>query len=324
MPTFSRMTYIHKLKLSALLLAGTLLAAPLSSIPAVAQSAASKTASSAKSTPKLSPVQAEMRRRADAMSVWHKTLMPGEDFELPLKAGQSAKINGAEFSSSIFTAPDEAGNHKLTIFDADGTVARRLTLFVLEPSTSIDKRGYLGEYRIGFYPRNTPKGFIKLEKDEVGLPVSPHFKVGQFLCKQQPGTWPKYVLVSADNLVRLETLLNDLNEKQDTQAETLFVMSGFRTPFYNTAIGSAKFSRHMYGDAADVYVDTKPRDGVMDDINGDGQITKADANFMYDYAQKLYKKEGLIQGGIGSYKANAVHGPFVHIDARGRAARWGR
>jgi len=27
---------------------------------------------------------------------------------------------------------------------------------------------------------------------------------------------------------------------------------------------------------------------------------------------------------LGSYKANAVHGPFVHVDGRGRAARWGR
>jgi len=318
------MKSVKHIQLALFFLAGTGTALSLPGTLAMAESASASNESVTKSSPKLSPVKLEMRRRADAMDVWHKKLMPGEDYKLPLKSGQTAKLNGEDFPYSIFTAPDDAGNHKLTIFDADGKLARTLTLFVLEPATSIDKRGYLGEYRIGFYPRNTPKGFIKLEKDEVGLPVSPHFKVGQFLCKQQPGIWPKYVLVSEDNLVRLETLLTDLNEKQNTQAETLFVMSGFRTPFYNTAIGSAKFSRHMYGDAADVYVDTKPRDGVMDDINGDGQITKDDANFMYDYAQRLYKKEGLIQGGIGSYKANAVHGPFVHIDARGRAARWGR
>lgn len=46
----------------------------------------------------------------------------------------------------------------------------------------------------------------------------------------------------------------------------------------------------------------------------------ADANFLYDYAEKLFKEKGLKQGGLGSYKANAVHGPFVHVDARGRPA----
>ena len=275
-------------------------------------------------TAKLSSVQLEMQKRSNDMTVWHQMLMPNETYDIPVKPGQYAKLDGQLVDEPSWTAPNEAGNHRLEIFSANGSLARTLTVFVLEPSTSIDDRGYLGKYRIGFYPKNTPKGFIKLDKGEGALPVSPNFKVGQFLCKQQPGAWPKYVLVSADNLVRLETLLQDLNENRDADADTLFVMSGFRTPFYNTAIGSAKFSRHMYGDAADVYLDTKPRDGVMDDINRDGQITKADANFMYDYARALFKKEGLVQGGIGSYKANAVHGPFVHIDARGRAARWGR
>jgi len=27
-------------------------------------------------------------------------------------------------------------------------------------------------------------------------------------------------------------------------------------------------------------------------------------------------------GGYGIYRANSVHGPFVHIDVRGTPARW--
>jgi hypothetical protein len=27
-------------------------------------------------------------------------------------------------------------------------------------------------------------------------------------------------------------------------------------------------------------------------------------------------------GGIGIYKANRAHGPFVHVDTRGTPARW--
>lgn len=254
--------------------------------------------------------------------VWHKMIMPGETISIGLPEGYEARLGGERIGSA-WTAPKLSGNHNLLIYK-DGQQTHNITVFVLEPSVNITKRGYLGDYRIGQYPKNTPIGFIKLDEGEGVLPVSPSFNVGQFLCKQQPKVWPKYLLVSEDNLTRLEVLLADLNENNLTDAKTFFIMSGFRTPFYNTAIGSAKFSRHMYGDAVDIYVDTKPRDGVMDDLNGDGQVTKADANFLYDYSQILFGKEDVSKGGLGSYKANAVHGPFVHIDARGRPARWGR
>ena len=56
------------------------------------------------------------------------------------------------------------------------------------------------------------------------------------------------------------------------------VMSGFRTPRYNhsggNTAGRANLSRHMYGDAADVFVDND-RNGSMDDINGDGRVDTA-------------------------------------------------
>ena len=63
----------------------------------------------------------------------------------------------------------------------------------------------------------------------------------------------------------------------------------------------------------------------MDDLNGDGRVTRADANFLYDFADRLYRgRSDLDAGGIGAYGANAVHGPFVHVDGRGSRARWGR
>lgn len=249
--------------------------------------------------------------------------MPGEQISFDVTADETVTIDGSEVPLN-WTAPRQSGVHKLIVRDALGAETAKVSIFVLTPSTEISKAGYLGTYRIGKYPKNTPEGFIRLDKEDVNSPVSPHFKVGQFLCKQQPNVWPKYVLVSSDNLVRLEALLDDLNENRDTEADTLFVMSGFRTPFYNTAIGSAKYSRHMYGDAADVYVDTKPGNGNMDDLNRDGRVTKSDADFLYDYAAKLYANLKVVKGGLGSYGSNSAHGPFVHIDARGTPARWGR
>ena len=264
----------------------------------------------------------EIDGSAPPYPVWHYTVLPGEGLRIDPAAGETVTIDGEVFAGGAWSA-DEPGNHTLVVEGADGRVLEA-SLFVLTPSSEIDSRGYVGEFRMGFYPKDTPEGFIRLEKGQGGMGVSPSFNVGQFLCKQQPGVWPKYLLVSDDNLVRLETLLADLKAEGLTEADTLFVMSGFRSPFYNSAIGSAKFSRHMYGDAADVYIDYAPRDGNMDDINSDGKVTKADANFLYDYAEELFAEEDVEKGGLGSYKANAVHGPFVHVDARGRAARWGR
>lgn len=256
-------------------------------------------------------------------ATWHKMILPNELLSLDVPDNYQVSING-ETIEDDWRAPNEAGTHSLEITDDKGSPFSQVTLFVLEPSSNIDARGYLGDYRIGAYPKDTPAGFIKVEKDDVSHLVSPNFKIGQFLCKQQPDVWPKYVLVSDSNLNRLETLLATLKAEGRTDADSLYVMSGFRTPFYNRTIKASKFSRHMYGDAADVYIDSAPRDGAMDDINTDGKIDKEDANFLYDYAQALYQKTSVKSGGLGSYKANAVHGPFVHIDARGRTARWGR
>ena len=39
-------------------------------------------------------------------------------------------------------------------------------------------------------------------------------------------------------------------------ASTFRILSGYRTPFYNRSIGNeTHYSRHVYGDAADIYVD---------------------------------------------------------------------
>ena len=261
---------------------------------------------------------------APAFDVWYETVMPGRALPITLPPGMTLDIDGQSWSEA-WRAPATAQTLKATLRERGERVAE-LTIFVLEPHGNIDAKGWLNGYRIGKYPKNPPEGFIRLDSAaDREHRISPHFKLGQFLCKQQPDHWPKYVVVSQDNTRRLEALLRSLNADNTTDAKTFFVMSGFRTPFYNSAIGSAKFSRHMYGDAADIYVDYKPRNGNMDDLNGDGKVNKADANWLYDYAQRLFRKrKDLPKGGIGSYKANAVHGPFVHVDGRGREARWGR
>ena len=258
-------------------------------------------------------------------SIWQATLMPGETLELEAETDISVSIDGGEpadlDATHSFTAPETPGAHQIRLFDLEGGHAL-ISVFVLTP---LEGQEVVEGYRIGSYPRNTPEGLIRVSRDDLDVPVSPSFTLGQFLCKQQPGHWPKFVLVSPSLINRLEALLAEMRADELTRAESFFVMSGFRTPFYNTAIGSARLSRHMYGDAADIYPDVEGGDSVMDDLDGDGRVTRADANFLYDFADRLFRnREDLDAGGIGAYGANAVHGPFVHVDGRGSRARWGR
>ncbi len=102
-------------------------------------------------------------------------------------------------------------------------------------------------------------------------------------------------------------------------------MSGYRTPYYNNAIGNVKYSRHIYGGAVDIFIDENPKDDMMDDLNQDGKIDYRDAAVIYRIIDELYGKKFYdpFLGGLARYKKTNNHGPFVHVDVRGRRARWG-
>jgi uncharacterized protein YcbK (DUF882 family) len=103
------------------------------------------------------------------------------------------------------------------------------------------------------------------------------------------------------------------------------VLSGFRTPQYNAGggetSGRADLSRHMYGDAADVFVDND-RNNWMDDLNGNGSSDIGDSQVMRDAADRVERSRPDLVGGVGVYRAASGHGPFTHIDTRGYRARW--
>ena len=110
-------------------------------------------------------------------------------------------------------------------------------------------------------------------------------------------------------------------EKGDS-AISLAVMSGFRTPAYNAAVGNTTvYSRHLWGDAADVYVDADGN-GDMDDLNGDGRSDIQDARVLASWIEEAVASSPVRSGGLAAYRRTAAHGPFVHVDARGVRARW--
>jgi hypothetical protein len=181
--------------------------------------------------------------------------------------------------------------------------------------------GRLNGYRVGRYPPKTqPLGFVEVTADNVRTKLSPHFELGQFLCKQ-PSGYPKYVVLSEPLILKLEQIVEAL-DRAGHDVDTLTVMSGYRTPFYNEGIGNVRDSQHTAGTAADIFVDEKT-DGRMDDLDRDGTITRDDALWLFRLVDGMDRMPtALFKGGLGDYGSTGAHGPFVHVDVRGRLARW--
>ncbi len=195
--------------------------------------------------------------------------------------------------------------------------------------------GRIGEYRIGFWPGErgrtmsrsyaNPHGFIEVTRENMNTAVSEHFRLRDFLTHDQQTAWPKYLVLREDLVDKLELVIAQL-EASGHPVRHMDVMSGFRTPQYNAnggeTGGRADLSRHMYGDAADVFVDNDG-DGRMDDLNRDGRIDSRDARIILDAAERVERAHPDVVGGVGVYRATSSHGPFAHVDVRGNRARWG-
>ena len=204
---------------------------------------------------------------------------------------------------------------------------------------SAKQRGRVGLYFIGNWPAErgargpskapassyaNPRGFIQVTAETQNTQVSEHFRLGDFLTHNQPNVWPKYLVLEMDMVDKLELVLMDLAAR-GVNIAGIRVMSGFRTPQYNAGGGNtggrAGLSRHMYGDAADVYIDNDGN-GVMDDLNHDGRVDVRDARFIAESVERVEREHPELIGGAGVYIACCGHGPFIHIDTRGYRARW--
>lgn len=251
--------------------------------------------------------------RLRAVSVPH-----GREWESPLAALVPA-----------LATPSAPGVVETGLEAPDGEPIHLISLVPLSRKAGPTWRGY----RIGFWPGERPSargsryllpdGFIEVTPENADVPISESFRLRDFLTKDQPNVWPKVLVLRLPLLDKLELIRQELEARG--RPSTVRVMSGFRTPQYNALGvgkgGRARDSRHMYGDAADIYVDADG-DGRMDDLDGDGRVTIKDAGWLARIAEQVENDYPAMTGGIGVYRANAVHGPFVHVDVRGTPARW--
>jgi hypothetical protein len=269
-------------------------------------------------------------------------VMPGESVPLEVLLPGGADAFVADATAGVldvhrkgkwtWTAPDTTGLYPLVVADTLGGASVKLNAFVMRPFDHGTTR--LSGYRIGRYhakPRNNnptyrrPTGFVEVHPTMRDVRVSPHFRLGQFLCKQvdRARTDPQYVVVRERLLLKLEMLLAAVRDA-GYDAETLAVLSGFRTPYYNRSIGNrTSYSSHLYGGAADVYVD-RDGDDRMDDLDGDGRVTKADARVLARLVEEMTDETWYrpFLGGLSVYGPAPHRGPFIHVDARGKRARW--
>ena len=240
-----------------------------------------------------------------------------------LEIGAVARLFGRAKAST-------PGVHSLATEDS----APGFSLVTLLPFRTKTPAGKIGSYRMGFWPAEksatrspayaNPAGFIEVTRENQDTYVSEHFRLRDFLTKDQQNVWPKYLVLREELIDKLELVITDLS-KRGVTVKHMTVMSGFRTPQYNQkGVGSggrASSSRHQYGDAADVFVDND-RNGRMDDLNRDGRVDHRDAQVILDAADRVERAHPVLLGGGGLYRATAAHGPFAHIDVRGNRARW--
>jgi hypothetical protein len=258
--------------------------------------------------------------------------------------GRSGKLRFRLFSSSrLFALPilerlfgNGSVDDRPGVFHAAEDIMGRPFAFISLIPFAAKAGGAVGDYRVGFWPgerRRTrseayenPEGFIEVTADNQDTFVSEHFRLRDFLTHDQRDVWPKYLVLREALVDKLELVIDDL-ASHGVRVERMVVMSGFRTPQYNSAGvgrgGRAKDSRHQFGDAADVFVDNDGN-GRMDDLNRDRRIDSRDARVILQAIERVERAHPELVGGASLYRATKAHGPFAHIDVRGVRARWGR
>ena len=220
-------------------------------------------------------------------------------------------------------APSVPGFYRLALMRGlERRILNGLTLAVMVPFEE-NRGGILDGYRIGTFRAERrgatsarPDGFVQVLPELVNLPLSRHLRLGSFVAPDGQTTWPRYAALDRRLLDKLELVFQQLSRwRPDTATVQLAVSvnSGFRTPWYNRRVPrAARDSRHQFGDAADVVIDA----------DGDGRVTREDANLVAAAVEMVEQSHPDLAGGLGLYVSGRYRQPYVHIDTRGTRARW--
>lgn len=226
-------------------------------------------------------------------------------------------------SGDVLLVPLEPGFYELVV--SKNGVSQRITAPRLAVTVPFELKlgSSLNGYRIGHYPAEwshdegseKPSGFAEVRESDMDMPLSEHLKVRDFITHDSQTVWPRYAAIDPRVLDKVELVLRELGRRRgdDHIDSKIEVHSGFRTPDHNAGVeGSARDSRHLYGDAADVAIDA----------DGDGKLTIFDAyrvETAVDWVERMHPE---LAGGLGVYSSKRFPTPYCHIDARGVRKRW--
>ncbi|MFL5357909.1 hypothetical protein [Archangium sp.] len=280
---------------------------------------------------------AELLSRGFSGALRAVVVPPGESLQTHLSFRQELKQAHWFALGSGAQAPATASNEGLEAPVQPGVWTLEATpqasaCAVITPVRFDGSRTHLNGYHIGRWPAREagrtgryapPEHLIEVTPQNQDAALSEHFRLRHFLTKDQANVWPKYLALDLRLVDKLELVVQELRTMGFPARGGLHVMSGFRTPQYNGPgeNGRAKFSRHTYGDAADVWLDDNG-DGQMDDLDGNGRVDVKDAEVLARAVERVEQRVPELVGGYGVYRATSAHGPFVHIDVRGTPARW--
>ncbi|MCX2980103.1 peptidase M15A [Halieaceae bacterium IMCC14734] len=287
----------------------------------------------------IAPIPITARGLEVDLAIFSLFLTPEEEITIAVNTEQSMRVEAPGMSIQQVRqqtgqllqvrAPAAPGIYPMHLSSESGAAASQINIIVLTPFANL-RDGMLNGYRVGEYPQPRqgkatyyaqPTGFIEVTEANMATQLTPHFTLAQFLCKQEAG-FPKYLVLRENLLVLLEDVLQHVNS-QGFSVATFGFISGYRTPWYNRKIGNVTYSRHIYGDAADIYID-QDLNGRMDDLNLDGAYDGKDMELFFALVEQLRDNSpgSVLPSGIGRYKPNRRHGGFIHVDTRGYPARW--
>jgi uncharacterized protein YcbK (DUF882 family) len=106
--------------------------------------------------------------------------------------------------------------------------------------------------------------------------------------------------IPAEKIASATELLQNLQIIRDHFQRPIVIISGYRSPERNAAVGGADKSQHLEAKAADIKIAGVPTEEI------------------YNRIDKLISQGKIKQGGLGKY----VKSGFVHYDVRGTKARW--
>jgi uncharacterized protein YcbK (DUF882 family) len=235
---------------------------------------------------------------------------------------QALPSESARPLEASFEAPHEPGFYRLALMNGaerilvDGPALSVMVPFSAKLGTTLN--GYrIGTYvaeRLGSRAEQAPPGFVEIAEAHADLPLTKHLRMSDFLSHDEQERWPRYAALDVRLLDKIELVVAEmgrLSGRGDDAPVALDVHSGFRTPFHNRRVNrAARDSRHQYGDAADIAIDS----------NGDGRISFADTRLVARAVEAVEQAHPDLVGGMGLYNRGGAS--YVHIDARGRRARW--